>query len=334
MKQVVLRHPLREKPVAADFQLMEALPPKCPDGGVLARVAHVSLDPYVGARLRGRHMGEAPPRPGVDPIPGAVVAQVIESRQSGLAPGDWVHAMDGGWAEIVALTSANKRDAALASLSAYAGVLGMPGLTAWAGITQLAEVGAGDVVLVDAAAGPVGGAVGQIARINGAKRVVGIAGGPEKCALVTGLYGFDACIDYKAEGWREALAAALPEPVTVHFENVSVTMLTAAMGHLAPYGRVVLCGLADHYQADAAPAAVPAGLIIGKRARLMGLVVYDFYTRWEEFLAEAGPWVRDGRLRIAEDRAFGLEQAPALFERLMNGANLGKAVVTLAEAFA
>ncbi len=329
MKQVVLRHGLSAKPTAADFALVEAPTPLCPEGGVLARVAHLSLDPYVGARLRGRHMGEKPPEPGVEPIPGAVVAQVIESRAANLQPGDWVHSMEGGWAENVALANARKLDPSAAPLRAHTSVLGMPGLTAWAGITQLAEVGAGDIVVVDAAAGAVGGAVGQIARLKGAKRVVGIAGGPDKCRLVTDVYGFDACIDYKAEGWPQALAAALPEPATVHFENVSLAMLIVAMGHLAAYGRVVLCGLADHYQADGAPAAVPAGLIIGKRAKLLGLVVYDFYPRWDEFLAEAGAWVRAGQLRIAEDRAEGLENAPALFERLMNGASVGKAVVSV-----
>jgi hypothetical protein len=190
-------------------------------------------------------------------------------------------------------------------------------------------VGAGDVVLVDAAAGPVGGTVGQIARIKGAKRVVGIAGGPEKCRLVTETYGFDACIDYKAAGWREALAAALPEPVTVHFENVSVAMLTAGMAHLAAYGRVVLCGLVDQYHADGPPAAIPAGLIIGKRAMILGLVVYDFYPAWDSFAQEAAGWLREDRLRIAEDQVQGLEVAPALFERLMNGVNIGKAVVAV-----
>jgi hypothetical protein len=329
MKRIVLRAALTAKPAAADFALVDAERPACPPGGVVGRVAYLSLDPYIGSRLRGRHMGEAPPRPGLDPIPGAVVAQVIETRHPTLRPGDWVHAMDGAWAEEVALTAPRKLDAALAPLSTHVGVLGMPGLTAWAGMTQLAQVGAGDVVLVDAAAGPVGGTVGQIARIKGAKRVVGIAGGPEKCRLVTETYGFDACIDYKAAGWREALAAALPEPVTVHFENVSVAMLTAGMAHLAAYGRVVLCGLVDQYHADGPPAAIPAGLIIGKRAKILGLVVYDFYPAWDSFAQEAAGWLREDRLRIAEDQVQGLEVAPALFERLMNGVNIGKAVVAV-----
>lgn len=328
MKQVVLRAALEARPLADDFALVEAPAPPCPPRGVLARTVYLSLDPYVGARLRGRHMGEPAPRPLVDPIPGAVVAQVLESDDPELKPGDFVHAMEGGWAEVVGLRQARRIDPERAPISAHLGVLGMPGLTAWAGMTELARVGDGDVVLVDAAAGPVGGTAGQIAKIAGAQRVVGIAGGAQKCRLVTETYGFDACVDYKAEGWLEALDRALGGlAVSVHFENVSAALLAIGMARLAPYGRVVLCGMADHYQADAAPAQVPVGLIIGKRARVHGLVVYDFYDRWDAFIAQAAPWLREGRLRIAEDRVVGLENAPALMERLMAGANVGKAVV-------
>ena len=195
MKQVVLTHALSAKPRAYDFALIDAPTPTCPEGGILVRVVHLSLDPYVGSRLRGKHMGEAPPRPGVEAIPGAGVCQVLESRAIGIAVGDWVQTMEAGWREIADLGAGHFRkiDSKAAPLSAHAGVLGMPGLTAWAGMTQLAKVGAGDIVLVDAAAGPVGGTVGQIARIMGAQRIVGIAGGEVKCKLVTDTYGFDAC---------------------------------------------------------------------------------------------------------------------------------------------
>ena len=329
---MVLAHALDARPVAADFAVVSVEDPPCPPGGVVVQVKHISLDPYVGSRLRGRHMGEAPPRPGIDPIPGAIVGTVIESRADGVSVGSVVHSMDGGWAERVALTAGQVRVIAPGAepLSAHVGVLGMPGLTAWAGITQLAKVGPGDVVLVDAAAGPVGGTVGQIARLKGAARVIGIAGGAEKCALVTGCYGFDACVDYKAEGWQAALDAALAGTApTVHFENVSTAMATMALTKLAPYGRMVLCGLVDQYHADAPPPGLPAGLIVGKRAQLSGLVVYDFYDRWDAFLAEVQPWVASGQLAFAEDVAHGLDAAPALFERMMEGRHVGKALVTL-----
>jgi NADPH-dependent curcumin reductase len=332
MKQVVLTHALQAKPRASDFAIVEASVPACPDGGVLVRVVHLSLDPYVGSRLRGKHMGEAPPVPMVEAIPGAAVCQVVESRVAGIAAGDWVHTMEAGWREFADLPAGHFRkiDPTVAPLSAHAGVLGMPGLTAWAGMTQLAKVASGDTVLVDAAAGPVGGTVGQIARIKGAKRVVGIAGGPTKCALVTDTYGFDACIDYKQDGWEAALSAALPEPPNVYFENVSTDMATKALMRLATYGRVVLCGLVDQYHADTPPPGLNAGLIVGKRAAVMGLVVYDFYPRWDEYVAEAALWIASGTLKFAEDRVDGLANAPALFERLLDGGNVGKAVVAVA----
>ncbi len=331
MKQLVLKHVLTARPRADDFALVEVEAPTCPDDGILVRVVHLSLDPYVGSRLRGKHMGEPAPLPGVDAIPGAAVCQVLESKAEGVKAGDWVHAMEVGWREQAALGSGAFRqlDPKAAPLAAHAGVLGMPGLTAWAGMTQLAKVGPGDVVLVDAAAGPVGGSVGQIARIKGAKRVVGIAGGPEKCALVTKTYGFDACIDYKQAGWEQALTEALPEAPTVCFENVSTDMASKALMRLALYGRMVLCGLVDQYHADQPPPGLNAGLIVGKRSQVMGLVVYDFYPVWDAFVKEASAWIADGTLAFKEDRVTGLEAAPALFERLMLGQNIGKAVVSV-----
>lgn len=335
MQLVTLKAAIDHKPSANDFALIDTKVPNCPEDGVIVRIIHVSLDPYVGSRLRGRHMGETPPTPMLESIPGAIVGQVVESKTPGLQTGDWVHSMEGGWQELMALPASEVRkiDPDMAPLAAHAGVLGMPGLTAWAGITQLAKVGPGDTVLVDAAAGPVGGTVGQIAKIKGAERVVGIAGGPEKCALVTDTYGFDACIDYKQDGWQDHLAEALPDGLSVFFENVSADMAMLALGHARLYSRGVLCGLAAAYHNDT-PSTHPLnmGMVIGKRAQLFGLVVYDFYDRWDAFLAEAAPWVKTGQLKFVEDRADGLANAPALFERLMNGQNKGKAVVTVAEA--
>ena len=331
MKQVVLKPVLSARPCADDFALVEVDIPTCPEGGVLVRVVHLSLDPYVGSRLRGKHMGEQAPLPGLDAIPGAAVCQVLESKAAGVKAGDWIHAMEVGWREQADLGPSTFRllNPKAAPLAAHAGVLGMPGLTAWAGMTHLAKVGPGDVVLVDAAAGPVGGTVGQIARIKGAKRVVGIAGGPQKCALVTKTYGFDACIDYKQDGWEQALTEALPEAPNVYFENVSTEMASKALMRLALYGRMVLCGLVDQYHADQPPPGLNAGLIVGKRAQVMGLVVYDFYPVWDAFVKEASAWIGDGTLVFKEDRVAGLDAAPALFERLMQGQNIGKAVVTV-----
>lgn len=334
MKRYTLKAALTAAPTAEDFTAIDAPSPECPEGGVVARVIYLSLDPYVGSRLRGRHMGETPPEPMLGAIPGAIVGQVVESRAAGIAEGDYVHAMEGGWQEYCALPAGHFRkvDPAAAPLRAHIGVLGMPGLTAWAGITQLAKAGDGDVVLIDAAAGSVGGTAGQIARIKGASKVVGIAGGPEKCRLVTETYGFDACVDYKAEGWQAALKEALPEGASVFFENVSADMAMIALSVSRTYVRGVLCGLADAYQADTPQAhALNAGAIIGKRAQMLGLVVYDFYPRWDEFVAEASAWIREGKLTFAEDHVTGLDNAPALFGKLMRGGNVGKPIVTVSE---
>lgn len=334
MKIVALKASIDHKPRADDFVQLDVEAPSCPDGHVLAQVNYVSLDPYVGSRIRGRHMGETAPAPMKDAIPGAVIARVTKTNTNKFAVGDFIFSMAGGWAEQVSLHADACRiiDPKAAPLSAYAGVLGMPGLTAWAGLTQLAEVGEGDVILVDAAAGTVGGSVGQIAKIKGASRIVGIAGGPEKCALVVNDYGFDACIDYKADGWREQLADVLPDGLSIFFENVSAEMAMIALGHARPYARGVLCGLVDAYHTEEQSThPLNAGFIIGKRAKIMGLVVYDFYTRWQTFVNEAAPWVSDGRLRVAEDIANGLESAPALFEKLMDGRNIGKCLVKVTD---
>lgn len=334
MKRYTLKTKLTTAPVADDFIAIDVPVPECPEGGVLARVIYLSVDPYVGSRLRGRHMGEAPPEPMSGAIPGAIVGQVIESRAPDIVAGDYVYAMEGGWQEIAPIEADHfrKLDPAIAPLRAHIGVLGMPGLTAWAGMTQLAKVGAGDTVLIDAAAGAVGGTAGQIARIQGAERVIGIAGGAEKCRLVTETYGFDACIDYKSEGWQQALKDALPEGASVFFENVSADMAMTALSVSRPYVRGVLCGLADAYQAATPQAhALNAGAIMGKRAQILGLIVYDFYPRWDEYVAQASQWLRDGKLVFAEDHAKGLDSAPALLEKIMRGANVGKPIITVSE---
>lgn len=330
MQQGVLRAPLEQSPQAEDFAIIETARPACPESGVLVRLSHVSMDPYVGARLRGRHMGEAPPEPVREAIPGHGVGVVAESRCA-IPEGAHVHLMGAGWREFAPALERDVRVIAPGGLpkSVFLSALGMPGLTAWAGMTQLAKVTDGDVVLVDAAAGAVGGAAGQIARARGAARVIGIAGGPDKCALVREMYGFGACIDYRADGWREALAEAAGGGISVHFENVSSELLTLALTHMKPYGRAVLCGLAAHYHSDGPAPGIPFGLIIGKRASLHGLVVYDFYDRWAEFLAECQPLAQAGRLVIAEDVAHGLASAPAVFQRLMAGQNRGKALIAL-----
>ncbi|CAM3816165.1 zinc-binding dehydrogenase [Litorimonas haliclonae] len=331
MKQVVLKQELDAKPKAADFELIDVETPECPKDGLLVKVRYISLDPYVGTRLRGKHMGEAAPAPRTGLIPGAIVGEILESQAPGFKPGQFIHSMEGGWAEFIALKAEDVQivDPEAAPLESYIGVLGMPGLTAWAGVTQLAKVRDGDVFLVNAAAGPVGGTAGQIARMKGAKTLIGIAGGQEKCREVEESYGFDFCLDYKQADWKDGLKKAAPDGISVHFENVGSDMLSLAMSSMQLYGRAVLCGLAAHYHEDGPPAMTSIGMVIGKRASLHGLVVYDYYSRWDEFRNEVAPWVKSGKVAYIHDEVSGLEKAPALMEKLMNGKNVGKCVVAL-----
>ena len=326
--EVVLCRPPDGMPVAADLQIIErAEPSTAPRDGLLVRVIALSLDPYLGARLRGRHMGEPSPRPGVS-LPGSALAEVLVSDHADFAAGDDVVA-ETGWTQFAAIPArdARKVDPSL-PLTAHLGVLGMPGLTAWAGITQLAKAGVSDVLTVDAAAGTVGGTAGQIVRALGG-RAIGIAGGPQKCALVTGRYGFDACIDYRATDWPAALKQRVGTGPSIHFENVGLVVYEKVFPLLQNHARVILCGLADHYHADGPPAAYPLGAIVAKRATVMGLVVYDYHHRMAEWVTLAARWLRDGKLVQVEDVADGLINAPAHFERMLRGQHLGKALVRI-----
>ena len=203
-REVVLKRPVIALPEAADFEIVERAEPSARAGMLAVRALFQSLDPYIGSRLRGRHMGEPAPAPG-ESLPGFAVGEVIGSADAGFAVGDLVVG-EMGWAErgLMPVAEARKVSREVAA-SAHLGVLGMPGLTAWAGVTQLAKVKAGDIFSVDAAAGPVGGTAGQIAKLLGA-RVVGIAGGGDKCALVRDTYGFDIAIDYRQPDWQDAFA--------------------------------------------------------------------------------------------------------------------------------
>jgi NADPH-dependent curcumin reductase CurA len=314
---------VQERPSAADFQIVEREISGHPPAGMLRiRLLWLALDPYVPQALRGRHMGSPAPAPGQS-LSGESIALVLSSAALGFEAGDHVvgHA---GWAEEALVPAAKMRrvDPAL-GVPEHLGILGMTGLTAWAGMTQLATVRAGDVVCVDAAAGAVGGTAGQIAPLPGAE-VVGIAGGPEKVRLATDVYRFDACIDYRREGWE----ALLPGDIAVHFENVGQRVLDTVLPRLRPYGQVVLCGLAQHY-ADGSPALISAGLIMGKRATLRGLIVYDFLSRHEEWIAFAAPHLKEGRLVEARDVAEGLEAAPRQLERVARGLTIGRALVRI-----
>ena len=329
IERITLARTPQGTPTEGDFALGRAALPAPTEGQTLVRVLALSLDPYLRSAMAGRHPS-ASIRPG-DLVPGEGLVQVLETRHPHLAVGtQWVAQC--GWRshallDAEAIAQARSVGPEVQPPTLALGVLGMPGLTAWAGFKLLAEAQPGDTLVVSAASGPVGATVGQLARLAGC-RVIGIAGGPEKCAWVTGQAGFDACIDYHAEDLREALLRHAPQGVDIYFDNVGGDVLQAVSEQLAVGARVVLCGLIAQYN-GAAPVLLNPGLIIRARATIRGLVVYDHWARFAEMTVEIGAQLRAGRLKFREDISHGLASTPAAFARLMSGRNQGKALVLL-----
>lgn len=328
-RRVVLRGPIEGVPSAADFRVVEEAMPEPGIDQLLVRHSYISLDPYQRPAIAGRH-GGAPLGAG-DMPPAETVGEVIRSRHDGFREGQYVRHI-GGWQEYS--VSDGERafvvDPDRAPLSAYLGVLGMPGLTAWASAVKLADVKPGQTALVSAAAGPVGATFGQIALQRGA-RAIGIAGSDEKCRLVTKQFGFAACVNYKRPTFLEELQRAVGEGADCYHDNVGGQMLLDALSVLKPYGVVVLCGLISQYNTPDAQRTFNfnLGVPIMKRAVMKGLVVYDFEPQREAFIDEVAPWVAAGKVRFSEDRAEGIERTGAHFARLMRGDNVGKALVVL-----
>ena len=329
IEQITLQRTPVGLPETSDFAFGHAELPQPEEGQVLVRVLALSLDPYLRSAMAGRHLSASI---GIgDLVRGEGLVEVLASRHPAMAAGEqWVAAC--GWRshallDAAAVAQARRLPAWLDRPTLALGGLGMPGLTAWAGLNRLADARAGDTLVVSAASGPVGATVGQLAKIKGC-RVIGIAGGPEKCAWVTGVAGFDACIDYRDEDLRQALDRLCPEGVDVYFDNVGGDTLLALLERLALGARVVLCGLMAQYN-GAAPTAINPALLIRARATLRGLVVYDHWDALEQMLSEMKAHYLAGRLQFREDIAEGLQSAPAAFVRLMQGRNQGKALVRL-----
>ncbi len=313
---------------SADFIVADAAIPPVADGEVLVRAIHLSLDPYIRKAMRGDHPGHRKLDPG-DVIYGRSVCRVVATRQADLPVGTLLVA-ETGW-QLIAAIGANKVvqrcDETMGPPAAFIGALGMPGLTAWGSVGRIAPPRLGDTFVVSAAAGPVGGLAGQLAKRAGA-RVVGIAGGERKRRLVVDDYGFDACIDYKLADWPQALAAACPNGIDIYHDNVGGPVLKKLSTYLNLNARVVLCGRPGDYH-GAEFDGVGLGPFIAKRARLKGLVVYDFEPDLPRYLALASRLLRIGQLRVQEDRVDGIDAAPAHFMKMMQGENVGKAMVTV-----
>ncbi len=325
--QVLLRRRCAGVPVADDFEVTSAPVGVPADGQLLCDTVYLSLDPYLRGRISGRHISGSV-APG-ELMPGEAISRVVESKTEDFAPGDIIAAHT-GWQShpVVAADAVRRIDPAVGPLSTFLGILGMPGLTAYAGLLRLGEPKEGDTVLVSAASGAVGSLVGQIARIKGC-RVVGIAGAPEKCAWVRNTAGFDDVVSYKTGDLREGLDRACPDGIDVYFDNVGGDTLQAAMERLALGARVVLCGLMAQYNTDEMPPGPNPAFIIKARATVRGMVVYDHEDLRPRMVEEVSQWLRDGRIQYLEDRTDGLENAPEAFSRLMRGDNVGKAIVVV-----
>jgi NADPH-dependent curcumin reductase CurA len=320
--------------VASNFKLVQSATPALAENQLLVRHHFLSLDPYMRGRMNEGKSYAAPQALGQVML-GGTVGEVLESRHAQFAVGDKVVGM-GGWQEY-SVVNANepgavrKVDTSHIPLSAYLGAVGMPGVTAWYGLVKIIEPKAGETLLVSAATGAVGSAFAALAKVRDC-RVVGIAGGPDKCAYATDELGFDACIDYKlhvdASSLSKALKDACPNGIDGYFENVGGMVLDAVLTRMNAFGRIAVCGMIASYDGAPLPLSYPA-LILVNRLKLQGFIVSEHMDIWPEALEELGTLVATGRLRPRESIAQGIASAPEAFLGLLKGKNFGKQLVKL-----
>ena len=320
------------RPNPADFALVETETGDPAAGQILVRNLQLSVDPYMRGRMNDVK-SYSPPYRLNEPMLGAAVGRVVASAAEGFAVGDHVlHEL--GWREYALVDAAYsvKVDPDAAPLSAYLGVLGMTGLTAYAGLLEVARFAPGETVFVSGAAGAVGSQVGQIAKLKGAARVIGSAGSDEKTALLVDEYGFDAAFNYKKGPVADQLREAAPDGIDVYFDNVGGDHLEAAIGSLRLHGRAALCGaIAQYNSTEPPPGPRNLGLLIGKRLTLRGFLVSDHRDLRPEFVREVGGWLREGKLRYRETVVTGIDHTLDAFLGMLRGDNIGKAVVALPE---
>ena len=320
-------------PTPENFRLVEVSVPRPAPGQVLIRNQYMSVDPYMRGRMNDVP-SYVPPFELNQALDGGAVGVVVASADPRVDEGEYVvHGL--GWREYALADAGTVRrvdpDAA-PSLSAYLGALGMTGLTAYAGLVDVAAQRPGDVVFVSGAAGAVGSLAGQIAKLHGASRVIGSVGSAAKVEYVLGL-GFDAAFNYRDGNVRRLLGAAAPDGIDVYFDNVGGDHLEAAIGELRRFGRVAMCGAIAQYNADSpVPGPRNLALVIGKRLTLRGFIVGDHQALADRFREEMSGWLRDGRIRFDETVVDGLENAPGAFLGMLRGENTGKMVVRLPEA--
>lgn len=341
MQQIVLAQRPEGAPKDSDFRLETAPIPEPGEDEVLVRVHYMSLDPYMRGRMDDAESYAAPvPIDGVMEAGG--VGEVIASNSDNFKPGDFAFGMF-GWAThgVQPARALRKLDPDQLPITTALGVLGMPGFTGWAGLMEYGRPKKGETLVVAAATGPVGSMVGQMAKSLGL-RAVGIAGGPEKCAMAVETFGFDACIDHRAHDTasdlRKALAAECPDGVDIYFENVAGKVLEAVFPLMNPHGRIPICGMVAWYNEGALGGDASGGkltapnlwrAILVKFLSVNGFIITNHWDRYPEFLKEVAPKVAQGEIAHVEDVAEGLENAPRAFMGMLNGKNRGKQIVKL-----
>jgi len=314
----------------SDFEYAEAPVPEPADGEVLVKILYISLDPAMrGWMNEGKSY--IPPVGIGEVMRAGAVGRVITSRDPGIAVGDHVVGALGVQEYAVAKAKQlTKVDPGRAPLPVYLGTLGMPGMTAYFGLLEVGRPKAGDTVVVSGAAGAVGQVVGQIAKIKGC-RVVGIAGGQEKCDYLRSI-GFDAAIDYKHEDLKAALRQHCPKGVDVYFDNVGGEILDTVLTHLAMHARIVICGAISQYNEARMKGPSNYMSLLVNRASMTGMVVFDYASRYGEAAREMAGWMAAGQLNSREDIVAGLETFPDTLLKLFKGENTGKLVLKVAEA--
>jgi NADPH-dependent curcumin reductase CurA len=330
-RQIVLKSRPVGEPKPSDFDVKEVPAGEPGEGEYLAKVLWLSLDPYMRGRMSERK-GYAANQELGQPIVGGTVSQVVKSRNANFKEGDYITDF-AGWQSYSVSNGmgVRKLDPKQAPLSTALSVLGMPGMTAWYGLTQIGKPKPGETVVVSAASGAVGSVVGQLAKLHGC-RAVGIAGGKDKCDYVVKELGFDACVDYRgAPDLFKAVREACPKGIDIYFENVGGKVADAVLPQLNDFARVPLCGMISQYNATDLPPGPNWAMLLIKRILVQGFIISDHFDRTGDFIKAVAPAIGGGKLKYREDIVKGIENAPKAFIGLLKGENFGKMLVQVAD---
>ncbi len=334
-RKIVLASRPEGAPQPSNFRLEQSPPPEPRDGQVLLRTLWLSLDPYMRGRMSAARSYAKPVEVG-EPMVGGTVNEVVASKHPDFKPGDVVLGY-AGWQDYAVSdgTGLRKLDARRAPVSTALGVLGMPGMTAYAGLLTIGQPKPGETVAVAAATGPVGSTVGQIAKLKGC-RAVGIAGGKDKCRYLLDELGFDAAVDHRSKNLPDELKEACPKGIDVYFENVGGAVWDAVFPLLNDFARIPVCGLIAQYnmtELPAGPDRTPQLFrqVLTKRLAIRGFIVRDFADQAEAFERDVSTWLKQGKIKYKEDVVEGLENAPQAFLGLLQGKNFGKLLVRVSK---